>query len=160
MPKMRTGWITFTCSEDSTIVFLELLNKNFFDWSERMEFVYCNALKKSGDVLKVRDVDVFFVEGAISTEDEKRKLEHIRSISKYVVAIGACACTGMPSSQRNFFDERTKSEITPRLEKFCLFSEVQPITKFIKVDDMVMGCPMDEKAFVRTLGKYFGIFKV
>ncbi|MEM3364240.1 MAG: hypothetical protein QXS93_01890 [Candidatus Micrarchaeia archaeon] len=157
---MRVGWITFTCSEDSTVLFLELLNKNFFDWSGKIDFVYCNALKKSSDVFSLRDIDVFFIEGAISTDDEKKKLEYIRSISKYIVTIGACACTGMPSAQRNFFDDRTKAEIRPRIEKFGLLNEVLPVTKLVKVDDMVMGCPMDEKSFIRVLNKYFEIFRV
>jgi len=154
MPKMRVGWITFTCSEDSTILFLELLNKHFFEWSEKIDFVYFNALKKSGNIYELKDVDVFFVEGAISNDDEKKKLEYIRSISKYVVAIGACACTGMPSAQRNFFDERTKELIRARLEKFHLNENVLSVPQVIKVDDMVMGCPMNEDAFVKILNKY------
>ncbi len=159
MPKMSVGWTTFTCSEDSTIVFLELLNRNFFDWTEKMEFVHCNALKKGGKLMDLKGVDVFFVEGAISTEEEKKRLEHIRKISKYVVAIGACACTGMPSAQRNLFDEKTKSEIRARLEKFHLNESVMSVPQVIKVDNMVMGCPMNEEMFVKTLNKYFTIFK-
>ena len=154
MPKMRVGWITFTCSEDSTILFLELLNKHFFEWAEKIDFVYFNALKKSGNIYELKDVDVFFVEGAISNDDEKKKLEYIRSISKYVVAIGACACTGMPSAQRNFFDEKTKELIRARLEKFHLNENVLSVPQVIKVDDMVMGCPMNEDAFVKILNKY------
>lgn len=154
MPKMRAGWVTFTCSEDSTILFLELLNKNFFDWSERIDFVYFNALRKGKRLADLEDVDVFFVEGAISTDEERKNLEHIRNISKHVVAIGACACTGMPSAQRNFFDENTKEAIRARLKKFHLNETVQSVPQIIRVDDMVMGCPMNEEMFVKVLNKY------
>ena len=31
---------------------------------------------------------------------------------------------------------------------------IEPIRKFVKVDDNVAGCPIMESAFVSTLGKY------
>lgn len=142
------------------MVFLELLNKNFFEWDNRMEFAYCKVLKREGSVLQTKDVDVFFVEGAISTDDEEKKLRHIRNISKYVVAVGSCACTGMPSAQRNLFDKAMQAEIEERLLKHNLRKNVEPINKFIKVDDYVMGCPMGEEIFVKTLNKYFTLFGV
>lgn len=159
MKKMKVGWITFTCSEDSTIIFLELLNKNFFDWSEKIDFVYFKALKKGvGQLSDISDVDVFFVEGAISTDDEEERLKHIRRISKYVVAVGSCACTGMPSAQRNMFSDELKTRICERIERYHLRGTVEPINKFVKVDDYVMGCPMVEENFVKVLNKYIDIF--
>ncbi|MGB9634945.1 MAG: hypothetical protein ACP5H8_01325 [Candidatus Micrarchaeia archaeon] len=158
MGKLKIGWITFTCSEDSTVLFLELLNKNFFDWTERIDFVYFKALRKGVDLHDIHDVDVFFVEGAISTDKEEEELRYIRKISKYVVAVGSCACTGMPSAQRNVFSEPIKNMIKERIYRYGLHSNVEPINKFVKVDDYIMGCPMVEANFIKVLGKYLDMF--
>ena len=155
--KLRMGWITLTCSEDSTMVFLELLNKYFFDWTEKIDFVYFKALDEVPDLFSLNDVDVFFVEGAVSTDDEERKLRHIRTISKYLVAIGSCACTGMPSAQRNNFNEVMRSRIEERIKRYGLRREVKPINAFVKVDDYVMGCPMVEPLFLKVMNKYLGM---
>jgi coenzyme F420-reducing hydrogenase gamma subunit len=42
---------------------------------------------------------VAFVEGAISSESQEKEVKEIRANAKYVVAIGACACTGTTFSQ-------------------------------------------------------------
>ncbi len=154
MKKIRLGWITFTCSEDNTIVFLELMNKHFFEFSDKIDFAYCKVLRTSPDIFEVKDIDVFFVEGAISTDDERKQLEHIRKVSKYVVAVGACACTGYPAGQRNRFPPLLKRKISNRVKRYGLNSEVHPVSKYVKIDDRVMGCPMQEEAFLSILNKY------
>jgi coenzyme F420-reducing hydrogenase gamma subunit len=92
--KLVIGWFTFTCSEDNTVIFVELLNKYYFQWKELIEFRHCKALKS---VNKFGKFDVAFIEGAISTKREEDELVKIRKSSKKIVAVGACACTGMPS---------------------------------------------------------------
>lgn len=158
MKKMRLGWITFTCSEDSTIVFLELMNKHFFEFTERIEFVYCKALKPVPSIYDVKDIDVFFIEGAVSTADEEKQLKHIRKVSKYIVAVGACACTGYPSAQRNMFSQQLLKTISPRLNRYHLNAKVFPLKKYVKIDDHVMGCPMQEAQFMQIMNKYISIF--
>ncbi|MFZ5501657.1 MAG: NADH:ubiquinone oxidoreductase, partial [Candidatus Micrarchaeota archaeon] len=98
MKKLRVGWFTFTCCEDNAIVFVEMLNRYYFKWIEQLDFRYCKMLK-SKNVLD--ELDVAFVEGAISNDHEKERLLDVRKRSRYVVAVGSCACTGYPSAQRN-----------------------------------------------------------
>lgn len=149
--KLRVGWFSFTCCEDSTILFTELLNTHWDRWKDKLEFVNARVLKTKGEL---KDLDISFVEGAISSQNHIDKLKKIRDNSKIVVAIGACAVNAMPSGWRNTFDEKTKQEIQYLVERFSHLPRVEPLSKFIKVDEIVPGCPMDEKRFLEIMDKY------
>ena len=154
--KLRLGWFTFTCCEDNSILFLELMNKNYFEWKRMIDFRYCKMLK-SHNVLD--SLDVAFIEGAISNDKEKEKLLEIRSKSKYLVAVGGCAVTGYPSAQRNDFTPEQKAKIAPFLEKWGLYGIVQRPDQIVRIDDKVPGCPMIEEIFLKVLDKYLIEFK-
>ncbi|MCX8195193.1 MAG: hypothetical protein N3G22_03765 [Candidatus Micrarchaeota archaeon] len=156
--KLAVSWVTFACCEDSTILFVELLNQHFFEWKEKIDFRYCPVLKERGNSFEGSDVT--FVEGAIATKEDEAKLKEIREKSKRLVAIGSCACTGLPSAQRNTFDESTKREIMIVVERFGHLEKVHPIKEIVKVDYQVPGCPMDERIFLETLAKLFAEFGV
>jgi len=156
--KLAVSWVTFACCEDSSILFVELLNQHFFEWKEKIDFRYCRLLKEKGN--EFDGSDVTFVEGAIATKEDEAKLKEIREKSKRLVAIGSCACTGLPSAQRNAFDESTKREIMIVVERFGHLEKVHPAKDIVKVDYQVPGCPMDERIFLETLNKLFAEFGV
>jgi len=153
--KLAIGWFTFTCCEDSSIVFIELMNRHFFEWKGQIEFRHCKMLKSKN---ALDSLDVAFVEGAISNEREKARLLEIRARSKYLVAIGSCACTGAPSNQRNTFSPEQKARIMPFLKKWKLYENVLRLEDVVKVDDRVEGCPMVEQKFLSVLDKYLREF--
>lgn len=155
--KMAIGWFSFTCCEDSTILFTELLNKNFDEWKKVVEFRHVHTLKTNN---RLEDLDVAFIEGAISSESQAQKVKSIRENSKYVVAIGSCACTGKPSSGRNeFVPEQITERIKWYLDQFDYSEHIQKLEDVIKVDDQVRGCPMNVDLFIQTLTKYLKICK-
>jgi coenzyme F420-reducing hydrogenase gamma subunit len=151
MSKLRIGWFTFTCCEDSTIMFTELLNTHWQYWKDKIEFVNARVLKTNHEIV---NLDISFVEGSISSDEQARQLKEIRDNSKMLVAIGACACIAMPSGWRNTFDEKTKQEIAFITERFSHLPRVEPLSKYVKVDESVQGCPMDEKKFLALMDKY------
>jgi coenzyme F420-reducing hydrogenase gamma subunit len=155
--KLRIGWFTFTCCEDSTIVFTELLNTHYKDWFKQLDFIHAKVLQTNN---RWDEMDVAFVEGAISTDAQAEKLKKIRSLAKKLVAIGACANTGMPSAQRNQFDSQTKEEIRFLLEKFHANDNVQKLDEVVTVDERVQGCPMMEQGFINVLNKYLNEFNI
>ena len=157
MKKLNVGLFSFTSDEGCSMIFLELMNDRFFEWKKLIDFRYFK-LMKSKNVLK--DIDVAFVEGAISTYNEEKKLKLIRKYSKKLVAIGSCAIDGSPSNQRNFFDKGRKGEIKFILDKFGHREKVSPLNEIVKVDDNVSGCPMIEEKFIEVLNKYLKEFKV
>lgn len=155
--KLAIGWFTFTCSEDSTILFVELLNRHYFEWRDLLEFKHCKVLKSKN---KLGRMDVAFVEGAISTCEEGEQLKKIRAYAKKLVAVGACACTGMPSGHRNMFSQETMEKIRPFLKEHHLNEKVVPLSAVVKVDDSLQGCPMVPEQFVVLLERYLKEFGV
>lgn len=153
--RLRIGWFSFSCCEDSTIIFTEILNDYYQVWKDKIEFVSAGVLQKRGEI---KNLDVAFVEGAITSKMQENTLLKIRSESNKLVAIGACACIGMPSSQRNLFDEATKKELENLLIRFKYADKVRKLSDIVKVDDQVPGCPMDENAFLQIINKYLAEF--
>ena len=155
MTKLIAGWFTFTCCEDSTILFTEILNYHWQEWTKAIDFKYAKTLRNSKGI---GPMDVAFVEGAISSDSQTVKLKKIRELSKTLVAIGACACTGQPSAQRNQFTPDQLEAIKPILERFSYNDKVQRLDEVVKVDYSVPGCPMDETKFVELINQLKGKF--
>lgn len=156
--KLAVGWFSFTCCEDSTILFTELLNTYFDEWTKLVEFRHLKALK-TNNLLK--DLDVAFVEGAISSEKQAVEVTKIRDNAQYVVAIGSCACSGLPSASRNMFvPEKVSFKTRWYMEHFDYSAKVRKLEDLIKIDDKVDGCPMDKDSFLAALNKYLKLFNI
>lgn len=155
--KLRIGWFSFTCCEDSTIMMTELLNEYFFKWKEVLDIRYAKVLKTK-NILD--ELDVAFVEGAISSQVQVERLKQIREKSKKLVAIGACAVIGLPSTQRNLFDEKTKAEIQPILDRFKYTEKVMKLDEVVAVDAVISGCPMDTDKFLEVLNNLLEEFGI
>ncbi len=155
--KLRVGWFTFTCCEDSTVVFTEVLNDYWQEWVKLIDFRHARVLKTK-NVLD--DLDVAFVEGAISSEEQASKLREIRTKSKVLVAVGACAVTGMPSAQRNDFDKETMKEIGYIMDRFHHLDKVQSLSDVVNVDADLPGCPMNADDFVKVVNGALETFNI
>ena len=156
--RLLAGWFSFTCCEDSTILLTELLNDHLEVWRKLIEFRHIKALKTNNSLA---GLDVAFIEGAISSESQAKEAQQIRENAQYVVAIGACACTGQPSTSRNqFADEQINERIQWYLSHFDYGKEVKRLNEVIQVDDMVRGCPMKVPSFLQTLNKYLDLFSI
>lgn len=147
-PKIRIGWFSFSCCEDSTIVFTELMNDHWQEWKELFEFRHARVLKKN-NVLD--ELDIAFIEGAIASPEHEAKVKEIRAKSKKVVAIGACAAIGMPSGQRNTFTPEQQAEVQFLIDRFKALPKVLKVSDVVKVDATVPGCPMDPKLFMQAV---------
>lgn len=150
--KLKMGWFSFSCSEDSTIIFTELLNDHFREWKQMIDFKAFLRLQKKEELT---DLDLSFIEGAITSLEQEEKLIKIRQGSKRVVAVGACAITGMPSGQRNMFKASINEEIMPIVARFKYLPMVKKVADVITIDDQIPGCPMNEEIFIKILEKYF-----
>lgn len=156
--KLIIGWFSFSCCEDSTILFTEILNDHLAEWGKIIEFRHFKVIKSNN---RLEDLDVAFVEGAISSPTQETELKNIRTNCKYLVAIGSCACTGQPSSCRNtMIPEEINYKISYYLSHFDYSQEVKKIADFVKVDDEINGCPMDKDLFLQTLNKYIKKFQI
>jgi len=158
--KLVVGWFSFTCCEDSTILLTELLNDNLDAWKKVVEFKHMKVLKSKNDM---SNLDVAFIEGAASSEKQEEEMKKIRANAKYVVAIGSCAVTGLPSATRNQFSEEDialNEKIQWYLKTFNYGQKVKKLDEVIKVDDVVPGCPMNVEIFKTALDKYLQLFNI
>ena len=155
--KLKIGWFSFTCCEDSTMVWIEMMNTRFFEWKKLIDIRHARVLKKNN---KMKGLDVAFVEGAITNDADAKKLMAIRKNSKKLVAIGSCAVNGMPAAQRNSFDAELKEEIEFLIKRFKQSEKVRTVKEVVPIDDEVPGCPMEEDVFLNVLDKYLKEFGV
>jgi coenzyme F420-reducing hydrogenase gamma subunit len=149
--KKKVGFFSFTCCEGCTINFIEVFNKKFDAYMKKIKIVNMRQLKTDK---KINSMDIAFVEGAISTQSELRKLKEIREKSKFLVALGSGACNGFPSNQRNKFDEKKKKQIQELLEKMHQNNTIEPLKTYVKVDDEINGCPAEEKLIIEKMEGY------
>jgi len=151
MAPLKIGFFSFTGCEGCVITFLEILNTHYPEIAGRIDIKYARILKSKNELT---DLDVAFVEGAISSGREITRIRDIRLASKRVVAIGSCAVNGSPSNARNLFDEPKKAKVSALVEKLHQLPTVSPIKDYVKVDAEVQGCAMVESQFLEVLNKY------
>ncbi len=102
-----------------------------------------------------REVDIAFIEGSISTEEEAELVKKIREKAKIVVAVGACATQGGVQSWGNDrkLEELWKTVYGDAKVKFQP-KMAEPVENYIKVDYRLYGCPPEKKDFLYALGTF------
>lgn len=149
MKKLTVGLFCFTCCEGCgfTVLFidkiLELLNQ--------IDLQYFSLLKEKNKEAKF---DLAFIEGAITSKREIEKLKKIRAKSKFVVALGACACHGGIPSMRNLVESEALEKYVYNQEMLDDSIAATGIDKHIKVDYYMYGCPIIKPEFVHFLKSF------
>lgn len=138
-------------------MFTEMLNDKWDEWKELLQFQHARVLQRNN---KLADIDVAFIEGAVTSAKDETEVKEIRANSRRVVTVGSCATTGLPSGARNQFDPDQKTCIRYLIEKFGQTEMVKSIPEVIEVDDKVPGCPMNETIFLQVLEKYLKEFGI
>jgi coenzyme F420-reducing hydrogenase gamma subunit len=97
--------------------------------------------------------DIAIVEGSVSKKEEIEIIKKIREESKILIALGACATHGGLQANINFMDEDEVKHAAYGNEKLTDNYNVkaQPLSKYVKVDFNIRGCPIDKNDFVDTL---------
>ena len=107
-------------------------------------------------------VDVTLVEGAVSSQEDLKKLQKIRSRTRTLVALGDCAVTSNVSAMRNglpvqkmlqsiYVEGVSESKGVPTDGVPALLAQARPVREFVKVDLHVPGCPPASKAILSVL---------
>ena len=112
---------------------LQILNLNL-DLLSLIEQVNIVYWPMTSSLDETYEVDIAIVEGAVKTDDDKKKIRDIREKASKVIALGACACG---------------------LGKEC-DGGFEPISSLIDVDYFVRCCPIDPENFIDVLQKAIG----
>ncbi len=107
-------------------------------------------------------VDVTLVEGAVSSQDDLKKVQKIRTRTRTLVALGDCAVTsnvpGMRNTvpvnkllQRVYVDGVEQRGCVPTDGVPALLKHARPVQECVKVDLHIPGCPPSAKAILAVL---------
>lgn len=155
-PKIKIGWFSFSCCEDNTIVMTEVMNDHWQEWRELFDFCHARILQTKN---VMDEFDIAFIEGAITSEGHEDKLKEIRSKSKKLVAVGACAVVGMPAGQRNTYKGKQKADIEFLITRFASLPKVLKVSDVVMVDAEIPGCPMEPEKFLEVVNRVVGELK-
>jgi NAD-reducing hydrogenase small subunit len=108
------------------------------------------------------DIDVAIVEGAVSSEDDLKKVRQMRGASEILVALGDCAVTGNVPAMRNpvpvkailerlYVEGADVDKGIPTLVVPPLLKQSVPIHDVVKVDLHVPGCPPSARTILFVL---------
>ena len=141
--KPKVGIYGFTgCAGDQLILIHtedEILN--LFGSIDLQSFVMASSNPVEGDL------DVAFIEGSISTQEEREHILDIRRRAKILVALGNCAVSGGPQAMYTG-DDKYKARLQNVYgdAKFITDPvEAKPIDAYVKVDYYLPGCPIEQK---------------
>ncbi|MEI8097001.1 MAG: hypothetical protein WCG73_02760, partial [Candidatus Moraniibacteriota bacterium] len=67
---------------------------------------------------------------------------------------------GNMSTQRNDFPPEVQKEIQFLLDRFHYGERAKKLDEIVKVDEVVMGCPMSEEKFLAVVNKMLVEFKI
>jgi coenzyme F420-reducing hydrogenase gamma subunit len=99
--------------------------------------------------------DLSLVEGSITTPHDAERIKQVRSSSKYLVTIGACATAGGIQALRNFRDVKEFiSVVYARPEYISTLATSTPIAAHVPVDFELHGCPINKHQLLEVMSAY------
>ena len=96
--------------------------------------------------------DLSLVEGSITTSHDAERIQEIRSASKALVTIGACATSGGIQALRNFADVDEFTRIVYASPQYIsTLATSTPIAAHVPVDFELRGCPIDTRQLLEVV---------
>ncbi|MBN1625546.1 MAG: methyl viologen-reducing hydrogenase [Deltaproteobacteria bacterium] len=128
----------------------------------KLEFLHMTALIDhkffgqvgDGTVMEIPEADIGIVTGGVRNEEHKHELEEIRKKTKFLIALGSCACYGGVPAQANMWKNE---DVFEKVFRNCASTEPAPdpvdpsvpkwtptcaaLDEIVKVDISIPGCP-------------------
>jgi len=147
--KARIAFFDFTCCEGCQVELTNISAPVFVGLLDHVEFVEFREVMTEQTI---GPIDVAFIEGSFTREEDRARLESIRKRAAVVVAYGACAATAGINAMKNHTTDYKqavygKDASMPQLAT----AKALPISAAIKVDYSLHGCPIDKAEFVRMV---------
>ncbi|MFH1590573.1 MAG: hypothetical protein ABIC95_01460 [archaeon] len=97
--------------------------------------------------------DYVFVEGLVADNEDLKVLKKLRKNARYLVSLGACACTGCIPAYRNFTLKENYEHLLYKKREDISDVKPTPIDDHVSVDYYVHGCPPDKKEIISFIKK-------
>ncbi|MBI4717976.1 MAG: NADH:ubiquinone oxidoreductase [Planctomycetes bacterium] len=143
--KPRIAIFSLTGCEGCSLAILELEDQLLavLDAVEIVNF-------REGMTERAWDIDIGFVDGAVSTPGDEAEIRHYRESCKVLVAIGACACLGGINTLKNHqLAAEYRGYVYGERAAWFPTTAARPIAAVVKVDYELPGCPMVKEEFLR-----------
>jgi len=99
--------------------------------------------------------DLSLVEGSITTAHDVARIRQVRSASKALVTIGACATSGGIQALRNFADVEEYTRVVYASPEFVsTLATSTPIADHVEVDFELRGCPIDKRQLLELISAF------
>lgn len=96
--------------------------------------------------------DIALVEGSITTPHDQHRIREIRSCSRYLITIGACATSGGIQALRNWADSAEFIRaVYARPEYISTLSTSTGIADHVRVDFELRGCPINQYQLIEVI---------
>ncbi|MCR8472947.1 MAG: NADH:ubiquinone oxidoreductase [Candidatus Korarchaeota archaeon] len=131
MHKLKVGIYSLSSCEGCIVQILNL-EERLLEVLNHVDLVECRVLGLKHD----DEVDVAFVEGFVSSDEEATKIKEIRGRSRILIALGDCAYSGMRFVAKDFGTSTIRAD---------------PINMYVNVDYHLRGCPIDSEEFLSLI---------
>jgi coenzyme F420-reducing hydrogenase gamma subunit len=117
---------------------------------------------EAGPMNPEASVDIAFVEGSISSGQEVERIRRVRTNSRFLVTIGACATAGGPQALRNVAESSAwLADIYATPQYLDSLEQASPIRAYVKVDLELWGCPVNGRQVTEAVrALMFGVLPV
>jgi coenzyme F420-reducing hydrogenase gamma subunit len=99
--------------------------------------------------------DVSLVEGSITTAHDAERIREVRTSSRALITIGACATAGGIQALRNFADvEEFTRVVYASPDYISTLTASTPISAHVPVDFELHGCPINKRQLLEVISAY------
>lgn len=125
-----------------------------FNEDEILDLVQLIELKAFPFIKEVNAEDYFdyiFVEGLVADKEDLETLQKLRKNSKFLVSLGACACTGCIPAYRQYTLRENYEHLIYKKADNVGDLQPTPIDAHVKTDFYIPGCPPDKREIVNFI---------
>lgn len=148
--------VSLTCCEGCQVAILDLGEK-FLNLTEKITIGDFIMLEENEEI---KNYDIVFVEGAPITEENIARLKDLRSRSKFLAALGACAALGGIAEIKNYQDKFERLRYVYKNFESINNPDIKPLSHYVKVDLEIPGCPINKDEFLAVIKQLLFVFTV
>ncbi|MGF1547775.1 MAG: sulfhydrogenase subunit delta [Thiotrichales bacterium] len=147
--KPRIAVHKFSSCDGCQLAFLDL-GERLLQLARLVEIVH---FLEAGPSDADAEVEIAFVEGSISTDEELERIRAVRKHSRYLVTIGACATSGGLQALRNLAESEPewRRAVYARPEFIRTLAHATPVRDHVAVDWELWGCPINSRQLVAAV---------